>query len=359
VPPDTPYPPTSYSPWSNHPRIRDAGGTYRDLDFDTKYQPGFSSQWASPAAWAAQATSTFQGTVRDGAMGVTEITPPINNLFQDQSSPDTVAHKMIEMPQAGDSPALAAAKMYSKAGLRIIDGVATDQNGTSVALPSGALTTTTFFDQRENKTMTVVDVDVDKLRGEGKFPANGVVYIAGTNPATNPAVRLVKGYELPSQGLTVVSQNPVYVKGDYNHKPGTSKVPAAIMADAITVLSEDFDDSKAADALVHRKVQKDTTVNAAFALGMGAESTQANGGNGQLENSIRFLEDWGKDQKTLTYSGSIIALWHSQQATGQWACCDIYKPPTRNWSYDRMFETTPPPGTPRGVIMMKGRWSQR
>jgi len=359
-----PYPPASYSPWSNDPKIKRASGGYQDLNFDSKYQPGFSSTWASPQDWAAQANSTFGGTVKDGAMGVTEITPPINNLFQDQSSPDTVAHKMIELPQGGDSAALASAKLYSKAGLRIVDGVATNANGNSVTLPDGALTTTTFFDQREQKTMTVVDVDVDKLRGAGSFPSNGVVYIAGTNLASNPAVRLVKGTQLPSQGLTVVSQNPVYVKGDYNK---LQKVPAAILADAITVLSEDWDDSKGNMALSERKAKR-TEVNAAFALGPGAESAQ-NQGNGQLENAIRFLENWGssagndeldgKPGKTFKYSGSIIALWHSLQANSQWACCGYYSPPRRDWSYDTMFSTTPPPGTPRGIIMMKGRWSQQ
>lgn len=358
-------------PWGANPRIKDASGTYRTLNFDSQYQPGFSSTWANPRAWAAQADSLFRGTVKDSAMGVGDITPPIPELFQNPTNPDTVARQLIERPQAGDSPALAAAKMYSQAGLRIIDGVATEQNGNTVTLPAGGLTTKTFFDTRENKTMTVTELDINILRTNGAFPTNGVVYVAGTNLASNPAVRLVNGAQLPqppNKGLTVVSENPVYVQGDYNT---VGKRPAAIMADAITVLSNNWgpnnSDIKGNQSQINpatnppRNYNKGdrpaapTTVNAAFALGPSAESRMGTG-NGQLENVIRFLEDWGG--KTFTYSGSIIALWHSLQATGQWACCTYHGPPTRNWSYDTLFNTSPPPGTPQGVIMSKGRWSQ-
>jgi hypothetical protein len=44
-------------------------------------------------------------------MGVTQIIPPIPDLFYNPSNPDQVAHQMVELPQAGDSTALADAKM--------------------------------------------------------------------------------------------------------------------------------------------------------------------------------------------------------------------------------------------------------
>ena len=48
------------------------------------------------------------------------------------------------------------------------------------------------------------------------------------------------------------------------------------------------------------------------------------------------------------------------QATGGFICCSTYfKPPLRNWSYDRLFDTTQPPGAPMGMLgASKGRWSQ-
>jgi len=75
---------------------------------------------------------------------------------------------------------------------------------------------------------------------------------------------------------------------------------------------------------------------------------------------VRFLEDWSN--KTFGYSGSLLALWHSQQATAAWrpvtSPTSYYYPPNRIWSYDTLFDTTPPPGTPMGIIMIKGPWSQ-
>ena len=349
-------------PWGNNPQIKESTGTYQTLNFDSQYQAGFSSPWGSAAAWAAQATSTFKGMLKDSAMQVGQITPPIPDLFQNPANPDVVARQMIEMPQAGDSAALAAAKMYSQAGLRIVDGRVTDASGSGVTLPAGGVTTKTFWDAREGKTMTITQLDIGVLRSAGALPANGIVYVAGTNLATNPTVRLVNGSQLPSQGLTLVSQNPVYVQGNYNT---VNKVPASIMGDAITVQSQAWADSNLlADPSKHYDALGDaakgarpaatTTVNAAFALGPAVESTMGEG-NGQLENVIRFLEDW--TSQTFHYNGSIISLWHSTQATGQWNST-YYTPPSRDWNYDLMFNDTPPPGTPQGIIIIRGRWSQ-
>lgn len=351
-------------PWGNNPQIKDANGTYQTLNFDHDYRPGFGSQWASPSEWRAQAESVFgpggkPSTVQDGAMGVSEIIPPIPELFYNPSNPDVVAHQMIELPQGSDPPELQAAKLYSKAGLRIVNGSVTDGNGNHVTLPPDAVTTETFYDAREQRRMNVTQVDVGRLAASGLAPANGVLYV-GRSGGGDKAVRLVNGAALPSQGLTVVSPNPVYIQGDYNT---FNKVPAAVLADAITVLSNNWgpnnSDAKG-NQVTNNRPATTTTVNAALALGPSAES-QPNQGNGQLENLIRFLENWSG--RTFTYSGSIIALWHSQQATAPWQCCgsggsQYYSPPTRNWSYDTLFNNNPPPQTPSGVIVMKGPWSQ-
>ena len=138
---------------------------------------------------------------------------------------------------------------------------------------------------------------------------------------------------------------------------------AAVLADAITILSNNWgpnDSDTKGDQVTSNRPATNTTVNAAFALGPSAESDVGQG-NGQLENVIRFLENW--KGKTFTYNGSIIALWHSQQAIGSWRCCgnsgdNYYRPPNRNWAYDPLFNTTIPPGTPVGILVMRGRWAQ-
>ena len=346
-------------PWGNNPQIKDSGGTYRPLNFDRDYQPGFGSTW-TPSAWQAQANSTFGNTVRDGTMGVGQIIPPIPALFYNPSNPDVIAHQLIEIADGADAPDLRAAKMYSKSGLRIVDGAATDMNNNPVSLPGGVITSKSFYDMREQRMMTIVEVDVGLLRSTGAAPANGVLYVATTG-TPGAAVRLVNGSQLPSQGLTVVSENPLYIRGDYNT---VAKVPAAVLADAITVLSNNWaannSDTKGALGTNTRPAAA-TTVNAAFALGPSVESTFGNG-NGQLENDIRFLEDW--NGRNFTYRGSIVDLWHSQQATGLWRCCgtggtNYYTPPARIWSYDTLFNTNPPPGTPQGVLILRGPWAQK
>jgi type IV pilus assembly PilX-like protein len=352
----------------NDPRIADAGGTMRTLNFDRTYRPGFGSTW-SASEWASQAMQTFGGQVQDGAMGVGQIIPPLPELFENPANPDVVAHKLIEMPQPGDPAALVSAKMYSQAGLRIVDGVATDANGNLVTLPPNAVKTKTFYDAREGKTMNTYDIDV-ALLGPA-LPANGVVYAASTNTASNPVVRLVNGSQLPSGGLTVVSQNPVYIVGNYNcpsgdcsiPSNGTNHPPAAVLADAVTVLSNSWmpnnSDTKGNQAY-NKRLASATTVNAAIAGGPSSESSMGND-NGKANNLVRFLEDW--TNKTFTYSGSLLALWHSQQVTAPWYCCGsgnpyYYAPPARVWGYDSLFDTSQPPGTPWGVIITKGPWSR-
>jgi hypothetical protein len=355
----------------NNPQIEDATGTLRTLDFDHTYRQGFGSTW-TPGEWANKAMQTFGGEVQDSAMGVKEIIPPLPDSFGNPTNPDVVAHQLIEMPKPGDSAALTSAKMYSQAGLRIVDGVATDSGGNPVTLPANAVTTRTFYDARENKTMTSYDVDVSILRTNGIVPSTCstappnpcVVYVGGTNTASNPVVRLVNGSQLPSGGLTFVSQNPVYIAGDYNTVPvGANHPPAAVLADAVTVLSNAWMtnnyDTKGNQAFTKRLAAA-TTVNAAIAGGPSSESTM-NNDNGKANNLVRFLEDW--TNKTFSYSGSLLALWHSQEATAPWRCCGAgnpyyYAPPTRVWGYDTLFNTSQPPGTPMGTIVMKGPWSQ-
>ncbi len=142
-----------------------------------------------------------------------------------------------------------------------------------------------------------------------------------------------------------------------------NKVPAAVLADAITVLSNNWEpnnyDSKGNLATSSRQAAE-TTVNAALAMGPHAEAAPG-AGNGEFNNLIRFLEDW--NNANFNYKGSVVALWHSQQATAPWRCCgdsgnNYYVPPIRNWGYDTLFDTNPPPGTPMGIIITRGQWSQ-
>jgi hypothetical protein len=364
--------------YGSNPQIMDASGTYQTLNFDHVDSQNFSGTWTA-SQWQSAAQSLFASTVKDSAMGVQEIIPPIPQLFYNPSNPDQVAHEMIELPKVSDSTALAAAKLYAQAGIRIVDGVATTQSGSGISLPAGAISTSTFYDAREQNVMQVTNVDISQLSSSwlaSNLP-NGLLYVASSSAGPSapcaqntrgpanpcPAVRLINGSTIHAPGgLTVASQNPVYIQGDYNTAltgtGGTSHPPAAVLGDAVTVLSNHWSDTNAANSssALSSRTATPTTVNAAIATGPSNESTSG-AGNGQLENDIRFLETWSG--QTFTYSGSIVDLWHSMQVTAPWQNTGVYyNAPIRNWSYDTLFNTNPPPGTPRGVVMTKGQWSQ-
>ena len=342
-----------------NPQIKDANGNYQTLNFDHEYDFDFQNKW-SPEQWRQAALKTFGGRVQDGAMGVQEIIPPIPSAFYDPDRANVSSHLIIEKGDAADSPELKDAKLYYQADLRIENGSVKKKDGSPVNLTAEGcdpktITTKTFYDAREKAKMTVTEVDIGKLKDCGKAPANGILYVS--KGGANGGVRLVNGAELPSQGLTVISENPAYVMGDYNT---VNKVPAAVLADAVTVLSnawakneKDYD--KQGDEKTSKRKAEDTTVNAAFASGPSYEMEQ---------DIVRLLEDWKTDgQKTLNYNGSTVALWLSQQTKGHFRCCgdrgdNYYRPPIRNFNYDTLFDTNPPPGTPMGIIIMRGPWSQ-
>lgn len=362
--------PSDYGPGAVE--IKNASGNYQALNFDHEYDYNFTNPWAE-ADWRSAALSTFGGQVQDGAMGVQEIVPPIPDAFYDPNNADKSSHLMIEKGNAADSPELKDAKLYYDADLIIEEEKAYTQAGTEIkindckdAKGNKAVRKEKFYDAREKMDMEVTQIDVGALTACGVMPANGILYASQKPGSAQPGqgVRLVNGAELPKQGLTVVSENPVYVQGDYNT---VNKVPAAVIADAITVLSNNWGkndyDKKGADKTSDRPAA-DTTINAAFATGPSNESVPGRE-NGQLNNLIRFLEDWKKadGKKTLTYNGSLVALWHSQNATADFECCGdnppyYYNPPVRNWAYDTLFNTNPPPGTPMGIIITRGQWSE-
>ena len=354
-----------------NPQIKDASGNYQTLNFDHAYDQNFVNAWAA-TDWRSAALSTFGGRVQDSAMGVQEILPPIPDVLYDPKNADKSSHLMIEKGSAADSQALKDAKLYYKADLIIEGTKAYDQAGAEVKLDSckdakgkKAVREEKFYDGREKTDMEVTQIDIGALAACGVMPKNGILYASAKG---GEGIRLVNGTELPKQGLTVVSGDPVYIQGDYNT---VNKVPAAVLGDAITVLSNNWEKNgydKEGKEMTSKRPAADTTVNAAFATGPSHESgvDDPNDRNGGVNNLIRFLEDWNGDAPkgaTLTYNGSLIALWHSQQASQKWRCCgdsgdNYYTPPKRNWAYDTLFNTSPPPGTPMGIVITRGQWSE-
>ncbi|MFZ1685561.1 MAG: PilX N-terminal domain-containing pilus assembly protein [Candidatus Zixiibacteriota bacterium] len=323
-------------------KIKNGAGTYQNMkNSNGTWLDGNATKWydSSIARW--------NGRVQDKSMGVLPMNVPLNGS---SGNP----HKLIEPAAGGNSDSYenkATLKFINGQAFKLVSGTWTDV--TADMTTKGIITKSNnkFFDGREGENVDVTDLDMGLLQSKGYWPTNGVLYYSdATGGLDSPALRLKNGGTLGA-ALTIASANPVYTLGDYNK---TSKKPSAILADAFTVLSSAWDDSKGALAKSNR-LANSTVVNTSYCIGnVNTTSSLYNGG---FENLVRFLEDWSS--KTLTWTGSGVCLWNSTQATGTWNG-NYYTPPTRAWSYDTSLDdpNNLPPESPVVRTFQRIGWSQ-
>ncbi len=286
-----------------------------------------------------------------------------------------------------------ATKIYKKTGnktMSLVTGSSTGSdrdlfNAVNPAISIGE----TLQDNREGASVKLVRVDIGTLTDNvGDISTwNGMVYVSDTTAdqtggSTNKrAIQLHNGRELPDTGLTVASDNAIYVVGDYNtggsngsdvptnlgssadardaspEASGYDRVPAAVIGDAVMILSNGWQNSDGGLPLnnADRKASN-TTVNAGILAGNVETTANPNTYSGGSENFPRFLEKWGGDRR-LSYFGSMLQLWQSKQYIGIWGQSNVYDPPERNWFFEQMFRTDPPPGDFFVIVTLaKGRW---
>jgi hypothetical protein len=325
-----------------------------------------------------------------GTDATTLLHPPKDasgNPTGDQNPNDDSMRELIEPPTNTvaypDPTPIAARRLYNKAGIRIHITVTTDAKGKNVYTPTvitqnstvltpaqiltltNALSQNTIYDRREaqNVDITTLDLGAVKATLNAATNFNNILYIdqtdiSGAIPANNPqGIRLINGSTLPTEGLTVASQNPVYIQGDYNTTNASTRGSSAVFADAVTILSNGWKDQNANSALSARNAS-DTTVNTAIVAGFlpsgwtNPTTGAQYGYSGGLNNFPRFLEDW--TNKTFKYTGSMIELFTSQVAIGEWDTGSIYVPPNRIWNFDSNFVNNPPPGSLDAVTISRG-----
>jgi len=219
------------------------------------------------------------------------------------------------------------------------------------------------------------------------------------------SVRLFNGEKLsitgasgklsPTKGITVASENMVYIWGNYNTSGVTgipaggstlnnggysgAQIPASIVCDAFFPLSKTWFDSLPAmfpegtsdpdnlTGVPYRmadenlpSITESTAVRAGIIAGTTISGLTGTPGrnaaglrrSGGIINYPRFLEVWNilGTERAWSYSGSFIPLFRSTQAISQWEqdTSVIYLPPRRNWSFDQTFlnPNRLPPGTP-------------
>lgn len=322
--------------------------------------------------------------------------------------------ELIEKPLtagagAGPDP-FAGNRLYEQAGAKIlVDATGTvtimDQAGVVHASPSdpffatldSAITTgENIQDTHEAANVRLTTIDISKITiavDAGTLSFNGIIYISDTSASASfkGAIRLRRGARLPAGGLTIASNNPVYIWGDYNTGgtyanptdtapstqpdsntngnppdapsavPGYVPPPAAIFADATTILSNAWVDAGSTNPLAVR-LPANTTVNSGLVTG--SVATDPGGGYGQgVEGMVRFLENWkpsdlggGGAQQRFTYHGALMSWWHPQQATGAYSYGTYFTQPANYWFYDTTFLSNPPKPALGLISFSKGRW---
>jgi len=179
-----------------------------------------------------------------------------------------------------------------------------------------------------------------------------------------------------TRGFSLASENGIYLQGNYNatgvssvpstgNTPSTdylpqnsaTHIPASVVGDAVTILSNAWNDAQSFSSPYDRANRLASTTQMRFAMIAGdsisSRETSPNGGGGYVNlsggvhNFKRFLERW-TDQR-LDYTGSLINLFLSHNNNGSFKCCNtVYNPPIRNWVFDSSFldPARLPPGTP-------------
>ncbi|MFT4901802.1 MAG: hypothetical protein ACI81V_001079, partial [Lentimonas sp.] len=248
-----------------------------------------------------------------------------------------------------------------------------------------------FYDQREDKGIDTVALDVGKLKQyieakdnsasgfNGTFDVdtqwNGVVYVefptsntvttdgdytygtsSGLNdynivPAADPttglenALVLMDAKEIPEpsgaaeEGFTIATNAPTYVIGSYNadgvphandstQPDNAAEKPAAIMADTVTLLSDNWGDRNYRESSLYDGYGNiyyyryaDSYIEIAAAIVTGTPNTIPTGSNYPttdpsrplslgVVNLPRFLEYWGSSRQ-VTIRGALISLFES------------------------------------------------
>ena len=395
-----------------------------DLTFNSRVD--FVDDWADGTAWApgdndhppatpaAPSYSASDPPVRGPSQEVFAIDVSTINAQNNTNLTPAQVYSQLIAPGTTNS-AFGANSYYNQASIKIIvnasdqvtmydysnNVISASSTGNDLALYkafNAAITTgTTIQDNRQGATVRLVQINMSTITSalsaktasnNGTYAGtligmgfNGIIYASDSSGTSSPSstrgIELTNGASMPSGGLTVVSNNGIYIQGDYNTgqtgsattpantanngtgsnvASGYTEQPSAVIGDAIMILSNAWTNSNSTSTLTSRMASP-TTVNAAIVSGnvpTGSGGSGANSYSGGAENFPRFLEDWAGQE--FTYYGSMVELFQSQQFTGYWGSSNVYDPPNRNWNFDTLFYTSPPPGTLILYSFIEQRW---
>ena len=357
--------------------------------------------------WGSDAITRWNNRVRDQAMGVRPITPPLPTGSQ--------AIDLISRASASDSQALADQKFENLSDI-IISGnpdnpstiKAKLRDGTQIPLvdSSGKSLTSIgeFFDGQQQARVKTIEVDMANLAARTDIDfTKGGLYVTTTPSATDtwtvntnwttpgsimPAVSIKNASYVPrnmKRSFVVASDRPMYTIGNVNT---SNKITLVLASDSITMLSQPLTnevwtkDSKgnfvksksgntrapdstlgvppypgtgswpnnktpsgAVNALPNAGA---TTTNAIVVMGQTPSQFGPDGKritqSGGAHNVMRYLENWSG--VTHSFGGSIICLFNSKYASVPWQNTKgytYYSPPTRSYVWDNSLRDAEPP----------------
>jgi hypothetical protein len=376
--------------------VRNGSGVAKPLDFDSRSH--------GPAAYRLRSEQLLDSRLMSAAHGVRPLQLPLPTgmplwtLLLPRDDADSELVRRVKMAWKADWNVTVRGGVLAIADTTVMKAVFCDSlvhvrpAGLEVPTPADCRKifkprVNAFLDGRELLQPDLVDIHLDSLKAWSDAApstrAPRVLYVGFSNlpggtPGDMPAVRLRQGAALPlprtlvdSGGLTVATERPLYVLGDFN---SIQWRPAALMGDAVIFLSNPPNPSmSAAVALpvtercghasavgwcdnqqqaVGRRPASSTIHNAAVLAGhtatscdkarAGCSSSTAGGG---VHNMMNYRETWG-GYATHTYRGSIVSLFVSRLFTRGFG--GYYSPPVRIWSFETRFQNPAqlPPGTP-------------
>ena len=367
----------AYNEQLNGVWINNAAGVPVRLSFDSRTDP-------APADFSNKSNASFNGRLMTSAMSVTPLRlplpvgmPPIE-LIKPRVAGDPVGVQNVKMAWKSDYYITVDLNLLTTpcapGAMTVLPARVTPDvpSGDCDAIFKGFRNR--FLEGREDVGVDLLEIDMGRLMNWiDVAPVNratSIMYITFINSAVAdpnrdyPAVRVRNGRTL-THPFTLATSAPLYIWGNFND---IGWQPASFLADAVTFLSNEWNDAAHA-AFAYTANATEMWVYAAVAAGHSATpcdwqnlgcnpalsappALTPNGSyGGGLENFPRFLENWGGSAagRVLHYRGSLVSLFESEQAKlHRWSWRNYYNPPSRDWQFELRFRDPAnlPPGTP-------------
>jgi len=379
--------------------IRNAANMPVQLDFD--------SRSLGRRAFRGRSEQLFNGRLMSAAHGVKPLRLPIPDsvppeaLLAPRNATDDALLQSVKVAWLADMHVTVSAELFATGDTTQIPGALCDGGSLVIERPGGLevptgadcrrifkLRRNAFLDTREMRAPDLLDIHMDSLKQWSDLApatrAPKVLYVHFVNAARGSpwndllAVRVRQGRAMPnprstadSTGLTVATEEPLYVLGDYNT---INWRPSALMADAVVALSPPPNPAMSAlpaipasqrcgvtgvtgwcdnQQQVHRvRRARAGTINAALLVGHTPTPCDASRGGcpaalsgGGAHNVIDYREDWSG--LTHRYTGSIVSLTYRQRMVAPFSLT-YFAAPNRIWGFDTRFLSPNrlPPGSP-------------